>query len=1216
MLRRPFLLALAMLAGAGAALLRGPDENSRLTQAAQELQERVRSAQAQLELHTLQLASRASQASGEELWNIPPADPTEAMLVLREGRAVLWSGQAPTHGPDLDTVHAAHLRLADGLYLHAIVSTAGTHVHGVRRVWYEPPFENRYLTRHFEEGFRTGDGLQAALEPGMGPVVRDASGEVMFRLAVDPLNGDGPVPLARLALAVLSAVCALAALWLTAAARRGPAVALLLFIAPVVGLRILSLSLPTWPVLGALPLFDPSFFGASFLMPSLGDLALGSGLLLCIASFLHSTLLRSRPPRRATMTAAALFALLFLGAAELNNVLISLVRDSSVSLDLFHIQGFNAFSWTAMGCIALLLLTWMVFADAFLRWCALPIGTVLVLLASGTAITLVIYHMNGVYDTLLSCWPATVIALILLARSERLRFLSALLLVAAPALFTAHVLNRETLKRLDSERATLAENVIAGEDPVIELLFQEASIAIGNDPDLQDLLLPDTVRSERRALTTPCSSTDLDRLVRQAFFNGYWDRYDVRLHLFQQDGTMLCSTSSDAPPSQEQFRARFQQGVPTAGDTALRSVQRPGESALYLGVVPLRDPRSHTLMVELKPRLMPDGLGFPELLLAGDRFANDRQQHYATARYERGALTESTGSYAFPVRWSDAIPSDGARRVDRGYDLLAYGDQRGIMVVLGIRIPSALDHFTTFSYLFTLFALLGGLLLLLRNLLGTPRAPRFGLGAKLRTGILLFAATSLVLFAIGTRNALDTRSEQRSTRAMKDRSRGVITELRQTLHAEGGLTPSMTPYLDHLLTRFSNVFYTDLSLYAPDGSLLATSREQVFNSGLLARRMDPVAYREVAVLGRSSFTQEERIGTARFRASYMPFRNDRGETLAYLAMPYFARQTEADQERTAGYVAVVNLFTLLFVLSGIAAALITQWTTRPLLALRKGLERIALGTRNEPIPYAGRDELGELVQVYNRKVEELRESAERLARSERESAWREMARQVAHEIKNPLTPMKLSIQHFQHTWTPDLPDARERLDRFSRNLVEQIDVLSRIAGEFSHFAQMPPAHPVLLDPAEVARTAVELFTSTPNVTVVFEGGQQLTVLADREHLLRILNNLIKNALQSIPDDRQGQVQVSLRQENNEAVIEVRDNGTGIPEAIRDRLFTPSFTTKSSGMGLGLAMVKRMVEHAGGRVWFTSEEGIGTRFFVTLPLHTRPVHLPNPDHPIR
>jgi nitrogen fixation/metabolism regulation signal transduction histidine kinase len=367
--------------------------------------------------------------------------------------------------------------------------------------------------------------------------------------------------------------------------------------------------------------------------------------------------------------------------------------------------------------------------------------------------------------------------------------------------------------------------------------------------------------------------------------------------------------------------------------------------------------------------------------------------------------------------------------------------------------------------------------------------------------------------------------------------------------------------------------------------------------------MHPAAYQALVHELRSFFVQEERIGEATFRTAYRPLVSDRGAVLGYLAVPYFARQAEVEEQRAAGYVAVVNLLVVLLLLSIVAAALIATWTTRPLALLRRGLERIQLGARNEPIAYNGQDELGELVRVYNRKVEELRASAEKLARSERESAWREMARQVAHEIKNPLTPMKLRIQLFQHSWDPAAPDAKEKLDKLSTGLVEQIDALSGVATAFSQFAQMPEARPETLDLRAVARAAVDVFHATPGISIVLHDGPELLVHADREHLLRVFNNLLKNAVQAIPDGREGRIDVRLRREGALAVAEVEDNGAGIPEEVRARIFTPSFTTKSSGMGLGLAMVKRMVEQAGGSVRFETQEEAGTRFILELPLGT-------------
>jgi len=635
--------------------------------------------------------------------------------------------------------------------------------------------------------------------------------------------------------------------------------------------------------------------------------------------------------------------------------------------------------------------------------------------------------------------------------------------------------------------------------------------------------------------------------------------------------------------------------------------EQPGRSPFYharVAVMPVDTLPPGQLIVELYPRSAAQGLGFPALLLAGDDPVARRAERYAYARYENGHLVERSGDLQHTLRWAGDLDPGGLRwYVEDGYEHLAKGDPEGTLIVLSMPVPGLLGVATTFSYLFALFSVLLALVLAGRAIVRARGLPAFGIGAKVRMALVLFAITSLVFFGVGTQRLLTRQYEQRFDAAILERARSVHQELQQRLDGERTLNASHAPYLDRVLARMANVFFTDITVYGVDGRMLATSRPQIFAAGLLGPHMDPVAYARLALGGRSAFVHEEAIGTASYRAAYMPLRDRRGKVLAHIALPAFADQAQQEEERAGVLVAVANLFVLLFAMSVLVAVFISNWTTRPLDLLKNALGRVALQGANEPIRYRGDDEVGQLVEVYNRKVEELRESAERLARSERESAWREMARQVAHEIKNPLTPMKLSIQHFQRTWSPDAPDAAEKLERFSTGLVEQIDTLSGIASAFSNFAELPRARAEDLDLAEVAETALGLFHATPGVNCALERTTEgsMPVHADREQLLRVFNNLLKNAVQSIPDGRAGRITVTLRSADGEAIAEVRDNGTGIAEADKERIFRPNFTTKSSGMGLGLAMVQRMVEGAGGRVWFESAAGEGSAFFVALPL---------------
>ncbi|HET6226248.1 MAG TPA: ATP-binding protein, partial [Bacteroidia bacterium] len=229
---------------------------------------------------------------------------------------------------------------------------------------------------------------------------------------------------------------------------------------------------------------------------------------------------------------------------------------------------------------------------------------------------------------------------------------------------------------------------------------------------------------------------------------------------------------------------------------------------------------------------------------------------------------------------------------------------------------------------------------------------------------------------------------------------------------------------------------------------------------------------------------------------------------------------------------------------------------------------------------------------------------ELLAKSERESAWREMAKQVAHEIKNPLTPMKLSLQHLQRTWKDHAPDMDKKMEQVTKTIIDQIDTLSSIATEFSNFAKMPKANYEQVNLQQTLLTTLALFRDLENIELEFksEFHGEAWVWADREQLLRVFNNLLKNAVQAIPEGKKGQIQVILKSQNNHFLVIVADNGVGINESVIHKIFTPNFTTKNTGMGLGLAMVKNIIENTGGHIWFETKVNVGTTFFVSLPVH--------------
>jgi nitrogen fixation/metabolism regulation signal transduction histidine kinase len=292
---------------------------------------------------------------------------------------------------------------------------------------------------------------------------------------------------------------------------------------------------------------------------------------------------------------------------------------------------------------------------------------------------------------------------------------------------------------------------------------------------------------------------------------------------------------------------------------------------------------------------------------------------------------------------------------------------------------------------------------------------------------------------------------------------------------------------------------------------------------------------------------------------------------------------------------------LLLALSLLSALFISSWLTAPLRLLKENVSRLRLGALNEPIYYSKDDEIGALVTAYNAKLEELEFTASQLAKSERESAWREMAKQVAHEIKNPLTPMKLSIQQLQRSYDPSDPKNATYLRKVTSSLIEQIEALTRIANEFSQFAQMPIPNETEVELIELIENVRSVFEETAEGKIIFEHpANAVTIQADKDQLIRVFNNLIKNALQSKTDLRPLSIHITLTKNDAGVEVNITDTGSGIAAEEQKMLFVPHFTTKSSGSGLGLAMVKQIIENHKGQISFESDPRKGTTFRIVFP----------------
>lgn len=401
------------------------------------------------------------------------------------------------------------------------------------------------------------------------------------------------------------------------------------------------------------------------------------------------------------------------------------------------------------------------------------------------------------------------------------------------------------------------------------------------------------------------------------------------------------------------------------------------------------------------------------------------------------------------------------------------------------------------------------------------------------------------------------------------------------------------------ILRISNVHDLEINLFNTRGELMITSEWDKENSDYYQKRVPKLALERLQDTNRVVIPETE--ANKLYLSDYTLLKNNEGKVLAIMNLPYIRNRdlNKKDLQEFLGSLALVYVFIFLGAIGMVV--LLSRSITKSLAILGEKMRSVAFTEKNTPLAWHTKDEIGTLVASYNIMLAKLEESREALARTERESAWREMAKQVAHEIKNPLTPMKLSIQHLMATAGDKDERWHQKFDRTMAMLIEQIESLSRIASEFSDFAKMPRPQVGELVLAEIYETMNVLYSDTPSGWVVTPPPATVKVKMDKDQLIRVLTNLVKNARQATAQQESSLITLTHKVNRDSVIIEVKDNGPGIPEEVKHKIFEPNFTTKTSGTGLGLAICKQILEEAGGSIHFESRPGLGTSFFVELPL---------------
>ena len=946
-------------------------------------------------------------------------------------------------------------------------------------------------------------------------------------------------------------------------------------------------------------LFSPQDFAFSSWLASLGEFMLLSLLMLSVAHafFLVKALKIKLKNRILWSYLVSLFVGFYFAISVA--LLKVLLLNSNISMEFFSNLKFSAINFYAFTGISIqvlgfVIMVWYLKKDFFNQFGRLKFIGILLSggVIAGTIVSFTLYRIEWTPFI----FYALVIILIATFREIKIReykytFLLVLSVAGASYInfYAQDLIQGKSNKVLDLWALKLSSERDSG----AEIFLSELDSKLRKDTIIRSHLFP------------PYKT--LESYFQTNYFTGFWRNYNLQITVCSSEDSVYITDDKRHYPCVPFFNnLRESKGMLVSGSN-FYFMDRLNGRISYLGQLDMINSMNIPvkIFIELNSKVIPEGKGYPELLLDEHGSRESQDGDFSYAKYFDGELVDRGGEYQYSMKLPDDILMKGeyTRFSKNGYRHCAYHRNGNNYVIASYPEMHFYDRISTFPYLFLLFFLLGSITMIFNSNNRKIRSKQLDFREKIQLTLILSLLGILIIIGLGLMLYNSNKLLSSVKDNLNEKLMSVTSELSMRIGQESETNTPMLDFMNDQLIVLSDIIRADINLYDLNGSLFSTSRSEIYDRGLMSRRIDPVAFKSIAVEHKTLFLHDENLGEMNFFSAYSPIYNQNNKLIGYVNLPYFTGHDDFEKQVSDFIVAFSNLYILLIIISLIVALIISHNLTAPLLQIENYLKGIQLGKTNAKIEYSREDEIGRLAKEYNKKVDELAVSAELLARSERESAWQEMARQVAHEINNPLTPMKLSIQYLQRIKEQNSENFDDYFHRVTRTLVEQIDALSLIASSFSDFAKMPMINDELINLGEKLREVILLFENMNNIAVSFSilSDGPICVMADKDQLGRAIINLVKNGMQAIPRDREGVLKVQLYKDEVWAYILITDNGIGIPVELQDKLFEPSFTTKSSGMGLGLAIARKIVENFKGEIWFQSIHDVETTFTIKLPL---------------
>jgi signal transduction histidine kinase len=992
----------------------------------------------------------------------------------------------------------------------------------------------------------------------------------------------------------------------------------------LIALRVITYMFPSILNLRQFELFDPTIYGSNIIQRSLGDLLFNSVffcwfIMFAWAKVQHMEIIGTRlPPWLRWTTGIISLCLLIYSTFILSSVIRSIVSDSKISFDVTDFFSLNI-TYLVVGffVLACLSLSYYYFTQILFRiifplfkdntW---PIyfaigfaGLVYLTVRSGDPT--VLFYIPVLAWLLLYTWLVNRRGWIIY--NIRINIAGILFWIFVFSVSISLIMLTENKEKEWQRRKFYAGKLADQKDPASETVMSIAIQYLDND------FLSNNFYRFKDSLAS--------KYVRDSIigvnYKGYQNKYDTRLYIYDSSGRGLYN---DDPTPYETLKNIVSVQAKSTGTVGLFYYETAFDKFNYITEREVRDTSDKklgTFFLISNPKNYSSDALFPELFKQFKKNDAENSPIYSYAVYGQKKLVSRSDKYAFPIKLTDKqVPKDEFDRITNGdYDELWYRASNEKVVVMARKQDTIIESITLFSYIFCSFLFLITIVQLISFILktgynwkGFSKLFQLNIRTQVHSTFIFVSIFSFVIIGVATISFFIARYNRTNSDKLSRTMKIMVKEMEKKIAEHKTfddvilLYDSVTNHrLQQLADDVSDIHGVDVNIYDLQGDLQVSSEPTVYEKGVLSKKIDPIAFYHLNRLNQVEWVQEEHIADFAYLSIYAPVNDlETGNVYAYLSIPYFTSEQELNQEISNFIVTVINLNAFIFLIAGLIALFITNRITRSFSLISDKMKEVNLTKSNEAIVWNRDDEIGELVKEYNKMVNKLEQSAVALAKTEREGAWREMARQVAHEIKNPLTPMKLSIQYLQKSIDSNQPNVKELSSNVATTLVEQIDHLSKIAADFSQFANIGITHAERFDLHEVIGSLKDLYQPNENVKFTWSPVyQQAIVDADKTQMNRLFTNLFTNAVEASGDHCTIEVKEELF--NGSIRVSIKDNGEGIAPEMQSRIFIPNFTTKSSGTGLGLAMVKGIVEQAKGKIWFETEKGVGSTFHVELPL---------------